>query len=1024
MQLSVVRHRGWLLTLSVLCFWLVASLSLTGCDCDTPPVYPEGSETLKDGGSGKTDKTPVDGVTDKVNQCAPTGTPCGKKEDCNPGPDCPNITCSGGICQRSVQPDKPPVDDNNRDVDPDLPPDQGQCPNKCSSNQDCRLPACGTRTQCLNGVCTWQTQQCPRFCASDRQCQTPACGPRIQCLSGRCSPLPECPKSCTDDSDCKVTSCGPRTSCIQGTCKEPEKPRPPVAVITPLPNSFKAGDRIALDASQSVDPLGKPLKYTWRFVSKPAGSKAAFDDSTSVKPAFVADLAGVYQVELIVANDALSSQPANVSITVAKRPIPAPVLSALLPTTGQEGTSSFKWAVSGQNFVSGAVILFNGLRLQTTFASSSSLLATLDLSTIKAGAYPVLVTNPDGQKSNALSFVVTPKPVKPVVISVSPAEAKAGQSFTLLVDGRNFVAGASLILNGKKHTPTAVTATRVTATLTLAAGTYTVAVTNPNGQTSNNNITLRVVTVQTGPILASISPKTVTAGQAFTLRLTGQRFNGPRVLFNSVPAGTVTASTATSITLTATVAAAGTVSVAVLNKDGQQSNTLSLTVKPAPPKPVIRVISPTVIDAGKVATITVSGSGFLPTSNVLINGKAATTGYVNATTLTLTVPATLPAGQFNIQVANGTDRSNTATLTVRAVVVPVLSSLNPNRVAQGLSTLVKVTGRNFVSGAQVQIGTGLFKTKFVSATELEVTVTASLTVGSYDVYVFNPSGQRSNKAILTVFKLPAPTLTKIDPTSGIQGSVLTITFEGTNFANGATGVFQGGAQNTAFVSDKVLRMTISLGGISAGSYQVWVQNPDGQRTKALTFKVTAPQGPQIKQILPTSGTIGTRVNVVVDGSGFVKGAKVLLNGQSNVATFISASTLGVVFNLNNIKAGTYPVVVENPDKKRSNAVYFTVSGKKLPKPILTSVTPTTLRISKSAPIYLVGQHFQNGAQLMLPLPIVGSIGLPANFINSTTLVVTAALPRIPFPFPAQNVQVYVKNPDGQESNRKRIRVAP
>jgi hypothetical protein len=77
------------------------------------------------------------------------------------------------------------------------------------------------------------------------------------------------------------------------------------------------GDNVVLNGSLSYDPDGDPLDFQWTLSGVPGGSTAALDDPTSALPQFVADLQGVYVVELVVTDGSESSQPDEVRITAA-----------------------------------------------------------------------------------------------------------------------------------------------------------------------------------------------------------------------------------------------------------------------------------------------------------------------------------------------------------------------------------------------------------------------------------------------------------------------------------------------------------------------------------------------------------------------------------------------------------------------------------------------------------------------------------------------------------------------------------
>lgn len=68
------------------------------------------------------------------------------------------------------------------------------------------------------------------------------------------------------------------------------------------------GGSVTLDGSNSYDPLGLDLSYTWSLASVPSGSTVTtLVDSTSVAPSFTPDVGGVYVAALQVHNGFLLS---------------------------------------------------------------------------------------------------------------------------------------------------------------------------------------------------------------------------------------------------------------------------------------------------------------------------------------------------------------------------------------------------------------------------------------------------------------------------------------------------------------------------------------------------------------------------------------------------------------------------------------------------------------------------------------------------------------------------------------------
>jgi RHS repeat-associated protein len=111
---------------------------------------------------------------------------------------------------------------------------------------------------------------------------------------------------------------------------------PPVA--NPGPDqTLVAGTTVQLDGTASTDSVNHALTYQWAILSQPTGGTAALSDASVSKPTFVADIAGLYVVQLIVNDGYVDSQPATMRVT-ATPANQAPVVNAgpdqtiILPT--------------------------------------------------------------------------------------------------------------------------------------------------------------------------------------------------------------------------------------------------------------------------------------------------------------------------------------------------------------------------------------------------------------------------------------------------------------------------------------------------------------------------------------------------------------------------------------------------------------------------------------------------------------------------------------------------------------------
>jgi hypothetical protein len=158
------------------------------------------------------------------------------------------------------------------------------------------------------------------------------------------------------------------------------------------------------------------------------------------------------------------------------------------------------------------------------------------------------------------------------------------------------------------------------------------------------------------PGITTLLPSSVTAGAgAQILTINGTNFlSGSTVTFNSVT-HTVAYVSATQLTIQLSVidqAVGGNYPVVVTNPapGGGASNSGNFTVNN--PTPQIASLSPATLATGSPATvITVSGTNFVATSQILLNGSPMATTYVSSSELTAAIPASILASGSSVSVA-------------------------------------------------------------------------------------------------------------------------------------------------------------------------------------------------------------------------------------------------------------------------------------------------------------------------------------------------------------------------------------
>jgi IPT/TIG domain-containing protein len=206
---------------------------------------------------------------------------------------------------------------------------------------------------------------------------------------------------------------------------------------------------------------------------------------------------------------------------------PVPVLNSLVSNSIVAGyPASFNFYAYGSNFAQTAVVNFNGVAQQTSFTSSTTLLATIPASAVtNPGTAQVTVSNPSpgGGQSNALPFTIAPPNPLPTVTSLNPVSGVTGTAPLVTITGTGFLGNASILFNGAFSGVQFDSSTQLRVTLllyNLTPGTYSLYVVDPapGGTSAPVNFT---VTAPPPPPDFSVSStgtttQTVSAGQTAT----------------------------------------------------------------------------------------------------------------------------------------------------------------------------------------------------------------------------------------------------------------------------------------------------------------------------------------------------------------------------------------------------------------------------------------------------------------------------------------------------------------------------
>lgn len=542
---------------------------------------------------------------------------------------------------------------------------------------------------------------------------------------------------------------------------------------------------------------------------------------------------------------------------------PSPAIANLLPNNGPQGTAV---TITGTNFGTSqgiSTISFNGTLVTATSWGDKMIVALVPVGATTGN----VVVTVNGQSSNGVLF--TPQSL---ITGLFPSSGLVSTVVEILGSGFGATQGTSTVtFNGVQATPTSWSDNTILVPVPFGASTGNV-VLLVNGTPSNGFL----FTVP-APIISNISPNIGIAGTPVTI--TGSGFGLAQgtstVSFNgTVP--TITSWNNNTITvLVPASATSGNITVSVGNTP---SNAVLFTVD-TPPS--ISAMSPGVGPVG--TSVTINGSNFgssQGTSTVKFNGIVGTPTSWTASSIAVPVPTGATSGNVVVTV-NGFP-SNGVLFAVGGQ--PSITSISPT--SGNFADSITITGANFgsVQGTSTVTLNGISAlTSSWSNGSIVALVPAGATSGNFVVTV---NGQPSNGVPFTVTN-PGPSVTSLSPTSGPEGTSVTIT--GSNFgtSQGTSAVtFNGVIASPAAWSATSITVPIAIG-TSSGNVVV---TANGQNSNGLPFTVLRP--PTITSLWPNPAQFSNAVAITGTNFGASQGANtVAFNGLIVTPTLWSSTTI-------------------------------------------------------------------------------------------------------------------------------------
>jgi uncharacterized protein (DUF1800 family) len=270
--------------------------------------------------------------------------------------------------------------------------------------------------------------------------------------------------------------------------------------------------------------------------------------------------------------------------------------------------------------------------------------------------------------------------------------------------------------------------------------------------------------------------------------------------------------------------------------------------------------------------------------------------------------------------------------------IPVLSKVTPAGFSEGTTTIT-VDGSQFIYGAQIVWNGAPVSTTFVSGTQLAAVVAAPAP-GTFPLLVSNPNPGSADSGTLQVKVGPGQVVLQIYPGEGTDVRVR----NSLNLGLNVTGTLN-------------IAVTLQINGIPGGNAQIGTahSNADGSITytapavvptpsNVVALKITSVDNPAVSIIqnisvlnpipILSSATPDSLIQgantVTVNGSDFISGAKVVMNGAAMPTTFNSGGQLTATVTPTPTGTVDLQVLNPNPGAALSNDLIAGVQGSEPP----------------------------------------------------------------------------------------------
>ncbi len=614
--------------------------------------------------------------------------------------------------------------------------------------------------------------------------------------------------------------------------------------------------------------------------------------ATNTTISCVTSVHGAGQVNVVVTDSYGQSRVKQNAFTYTN---PPPTLSGADVLEGPMAGGTLV-TLTGTGFLSGASVKVGGISSTDPVVVDSTHVSFHTPAATTAGNATIQLTNGDGQiVEYPLPFVYKDAPV---VDTVVPAIGLVGGGDALTINGSGLRSSDTVILKSTTDTVgvacgpvnVVVPSTKITClTGAHAAGLVNVVVTDAFGQARtklsaftylNAAPTLTGINIQAGP---------PAGGTDFTLTGTGF-FGTVSVAFGGAGATTVVRVNGTTVT-GKTPAGPDLTSppIVLTNGDGQTASLSGQFTYRNPPH--VTSVSPNHGSTGGGTSITITGTGFLASPTVQIDGKAVTgVVRVNDTTITAVTPRNTAIGAKGVFIQNSDNQSDTLSggYTYEISSAPSIATVLPvaGNPAPVVPTILTITGTNFLSGVSVKVADVDCPIVTFSATILTCAAANHALSGTTpfpaDVKITNLDDQNTIRTGAFIYRM-APDATGINPGSGPVAGNAVVTITGLRFYPNAQVKFKLGnsealATSVVVVNENTITARTPASPTNGtGVMDVVVINEEGQSDSTSPSYFYAPP-PTLTSISPTIGNSAGGSLVTITGTNILDTSTAEING--------------------------------------------------------------------------------------------------------------------------------------------------